>query len=178
MAKEKKEGVEAEEEASPPPKVSKKKKFLLIILGAVALVLVVVVGGVIYLVIHKPAANQPYLPQGEAGQGMDENDQKPPIYEKLDTFTVNLADQQSYLQVEMDLKVADSETQEKIKERMPDVRDALLRLLSSKSAEELSTPEGKEALAKEVQKAINRIIGARRASEGVKGVLFTAFIIQ
>lgn len=177
MAKEQKEGVEAGE-ATPPPKLSKKKKILLIILGAVALVLMVGIGGVIYLVVHKPAANQPYLPEGEAGSGMGESNQTPPIYEKLDTFTVNLADQQSYLQVQMDLKVADSETKEKIKERMPDVRDALLRLLSSKSAEELSTPEGKEVLAKEVQKAINRIIGVRRASQGVKGVLFTAFIIQ
>jgi flagellar protein FliL len=175
MAKEKKE--EVQEEAPPaPPKLNRKKKFLFILLAIVVFVVVGGVAGVVYLMTHKPAAHQTDMGQGEGGAA--ENDEHPPIYEKLDTFTVNLADQESYLQVEIVLKVADSQVQEKVKARMPEVRDALLRLLSSKSAEDLSTPEGKEGLAIDVQKEINRTIGARKASEGVRDVLFTAFIIQ
>ena len=45
---------------------------------------------------------------------------------------------------------------------------ALIRLLSSKTAEELSQPEGKEKLAKEVEKAVNEVLGVKKASKGVK----------
>ncbi len=74
--------------------------------------------------------------------------------------------------------MADPKVQEKLKQHMPEVRDALLRLLTSKTAEELMTAEGKTALAEEVRKEVNRVIGAKKASQGVKDVLFTSFIIQ
>ena len=68
--------------------------------------------------------------------------------------------------------------QEKVKMHMPEVRDALLRLLSSKSPEELATTEGKDKLASEVQGSVNEILGVKKAAKGVKKVLFNAFIIQ
>ena len=159
------------QEAAPP---TKKKKILLII---VAVLVVALLGGgglVVYLLTSKPAAEQgaEHKDEEHAEEG------KAPIYEKLDTFTVNLSDQQSYLQVEISLKLGDEKAREKIKNRMPEVRDTLLRLLSSKSPEELATPDGKEGLAKDVAKEINTLIGAKKASSGVEGVLFTAFIIQ
>lgn len=152
---------------------NKKKKTLLIIIAAVLAVVLLGGGGAIYLLTTKPAAEHK-----ADGEEIHVEDDHPPVYEKLETFTVNLSDQESYLQVDISLKVADSKVQEKIKTRMPEVRDTLLRLLSSKSVEELSMREGKENLAKDVAKEINTLIGGKKDSPGVKDVLFTAFIIQ
>lgn len=159
------------EQASP-----KKKKLILIIVAILAVVVLAGGGAAFMLLSGKPAAEQ--QAEGEEAEDHAEAEGKPPVYVKLETFTVNLADQESYLQTEISLKVADPKVQEKLKQHMPEVRDALLRLLSSKTAEELMTTEGKTTLAEEVRKEVNRVIGAKKASQGVKDVLFTSFIIQ
>lgn len=166
----------AEKAAAPDAQSAqpKKKKLLLVIVIAL-LVGVLAAGGAAFLLLSgKPHAEQ----QAEEEAAEAEEEAKPPLYEKLETFTVNLADHESYLQTEISLKVADPKVQERLKQHMPEVRDALLRLLMSKTPEELMSPEGQSALAEEVRKEINRVIGAKKASQGVKQVLFTSFIIQ
>ncbi len=150
---------------------NKKKKILLIVIIAAVVVVLGGAGAVFLLMGGEPEAGQ----QAEEEHAEEEQHF---VYEKLETFTVNLADQESYLQTEISLKVADPAVQEKLKLRMPEVRDALLRLLSSKTAEELATPDGKDELSREVRKEINALIGAKKADQGVQGVLFTSFIIQ
>lgn len=151
------------------PKKGRGKKLLIIILAAVLLL-----GGVgaaaVYFLLSKPA--------GEEQAAHEEEEQAPPIYEKLETFTVNLADGDSYLQVDVHLMVSGQPDQEKIKRHMPEVRDAMLRLLSSKTADELSAVEGKDQLAAEIKKQVNGILKTKNPDEGVKKVLFNAFIIQ
>ena len=175
----------AKDAAPPEGEPPKKKKKLLIIIAAAVVLVVVLAGAAAFFLMSKPAADkhakadqgdEEVAADGEEGGGKEEEQAR--IYEKLDTFTVNLADQESYLQTEVQLLVADAKVQEKIKLHMPEVRDALIRLLSSKTAEELSQPEGKEKLAQEVQKAVNEVLGVKKASKGVKKVLFAAFIIQ
>ncbi|MDD5389908.1 MAG: flagellar basal body-associated FliL family protein [Gallionellaceae bacterium] len=162
----------------------KKKSKLLIIIIAVLAVVLIGGGAGAYLLLSKPSAEK----KAKAGHGDEEasaddeedgdHEEGHPVYEKLETFTVNLADQESYLQTEVQLMVADAKVQEKLKMHMPEVRDALIRLLSSKTAEELAQPEGKDKLAQEVQKAVNDVLGVKKKSKGVKKVLFAAFIIQ
>lgn len=166
----------------------KKGKMLIIIIAVAALVLIG--GGVgAYLLLSKPAAEKKAkadhgdeeevaAADGEEEEDGGHEDEHPPVYEKLEQFTVNLADQESYLQTEIQLMVADVKVQEKIKAHMPEVRDALIRLLSSKTAEDLAQADGKAKLASEVQKAVNEVIGIKKKSKGVKKVLFAAFIIQ
>lgn len=170
MAKE-----EAVADVAPP----KKKGKLLIIL---ALVGVLVIGGGVgaFLLLTKPATEKSAEhgeEEGEEEAHADDNG-KVPIYVKLDTFTVNLADQESFLQTEIQLMVVDSKVGEKMNSRLPEVRDAVIRLLSSKTGEELSLPEGKDKLADEIQKQINDVLGFKKKTQGVNKVLFGAFIIQ
>ena len=161
----------AEQGESAVPPAGEKKKLLIIILAAVLLVVLAAGAAAVFLLSSKPA--------GEREEAhVEEVEEAEPIYERLETFTVNLADQESYLQVEISLKLADVKVQERLKTRMPEVRDVLLRVLSSKTAEDLITPEGKAELAKEVGKEVNGVIGAKKADQGVKDVLFTSFIIQ
>ncbi len=102
----------------------------------------------------------------------------PPVFEKLEQFTVNLVGGEHYLQTEVSLKVSDPKLSEEIKLHMPEIRDVLLRLLSSKQAEDLATMEGKKQLSEEIQKQINKVLGVKKPNEGVLAVLFTSFIIQ
>jgi len=179
MAKE-----EAPAEVEPP---KKKGKMLIIILAVVG---VLVIGGGVggYLLLSKPAVEKKAKHGDEEAAAEDEDagdeedahgdDKHPPVYFKLDTFTVNLADQESYLQIEVQLLVADAKVGEKMTAHLPEVRDAMIRLLSSKTGEELAQQEGKDKLATEIQKQVNDVLGIKRKSKGVKKVLFGAFIIQ
>ena len=164
----------AKEEAPAEGEAPKKKGKLLIIIIAVVAILVIGGGVGAYFLLSKPAA--------EEGEKHDEEahaeDEHPPIYERLETFTVNLADQESFLQTEIQLLVEDAKVQEKLKARMPEVRDAMIRLLSSKTTEELAEQDGKDKLAEEVRKQLNEVLGVKGKDKGVKKVLFAAFIIQ
>lgn len=109
----------------------------------------------------------------------EEDEEQHPVYEKLETFTVNLAGgTDQYLQVDVTLKLLDPKAQEKIKGAMPDVQHAVLEILSAKSAEELSTAEGKKTLAEDIKKAVNKAIHVKKSKKGVTEVRFTSFIIQ
>jgi flagellar FliL protein len=162
------------EEPAAEVEAPKKGKGKLLIIIAVAAVLVIGGGVAAFLMLSKPAAEEGEHAEEEAHA----EDEHPPIYEKLETFTVNLADQESFLQTDVQLMLDDPAIQEKIKTRMPEVRDALLRLLSSKTAEELSQQEGKDKLAEEIQKQVNELLELKEKEKGVKKVLFAAFIIQ
>ncbi|MDP2832675.1 MAG: flagellar basal body-associated FliL family protein [Pseudomonadota bacterium] len=174
-------------EAAPPAEgeAPKKKSKLLIIIIAVVAVVLIGGGAGAYLLLSKPATekhakvdhgDEEVAADGEEDGG-EQEDEHPPVYERLEQFTVNLADA-PILQTDIQLLVADTKVQDKIKARMPEVRDALILLLSSKTAEELALPEGKAKLAQEVQKAVNDVLGVKKKSKGVKKVLFAHFIVQ
>lgn len=169
--------------AAEQPKGGGKKKLLIIILAVVLLVVLAGGGAAVYLLTSKPAAEKQAKHGDEEAAAEEDGEEEggeehPPIYEKLESFTVNLADGETYLQIEINLKVKDAMVAEKVKQRMPEIKDGVLRLLSSQNAEELATVEGKDKLAAEIQKVVNEILEIKKASKGVQKVLFPAFIIQ
>ncbi len=147
---------------------SKKKLFIIL---AVVLALVLAVGGAAVMLLTKPADKHG---QHEAAT---EEDKTPPIYESLESFTVNLSGGDTYLQVEIKLLLSDSDFQERLKQRMPEIRNDILNLLSSKQPDELSTAEGKASLAADIQADINGLLKVK-PEKGVKKVLFGSFLIQ
>lgn len=166
----------AKEEAAAGEEAPKKGKGKLLIIIAAVVAVVLIGGGVAaWLMLSKPDAEE-----GAKQEEHAEEEHTAPIYEKLETFTVNLADQRYYLQIEeMTLLLEDAEVQKKIKNRLPVVRDALFRLLSSKTAEELFDKDGKDRLSEEIRKEINDILRLKGDSKGVKKVLFPKnFILQ
>ncbi|RBB95618.1 flagellar basal body-associated protein FliL, partial [Pseudomonas sp. MWU12-2115] len=102
----------------------------------------------------------------------------PPIFEKMDTFVVNLAGNDgSLLQVDMQAELGDEEAKKKFADYGPKIRSAVILLLSSKSAAEVSTAEGKVKLKAQVKQIINESMDAGDEPV-VDSVLFTSFIIQ
>lgn len=82
------------------------------------------------------------------------------IFVPMDQFVVNLSDAQldRYAQVAVVLEVADSPVENQLKASMPAVRNAILLLLSARSAGELLTLEGKEQLAIDIALAASAIL--------------------
>jgi flagellar FliL protein len=130
----------------------------------------------------------------------------PPVFVPVDQFTVNLNPEggEQFLQTAFTLKVTDQEVVDAVKLRLPDLRNQVMLLLSSKKASELTTVEGKQKLSAEILVVANEVIQpsfpvAKKAPDAKKdakdakdaehakpaapahavtGVLFTHFIIQ
>ena len=82
------------------------------------------------------------------------------MFVTLEPFVVNLAgDVQHYLQVGIDLRIVDDHVNDQIKLHLPEIRNAVLLLLSSKSVEDLSSMEQKNRLRDELREAINKPLG-------------------
>jgi flagellar FliL protein len=94
----------------------------------------------------------------------------------LDTFIVNLADQERsrYLRVTMDLELVASTDTEKLNERLPQVRDRILTLLPSKRFADIASTEGKTALRDEIIGKLNGLF----PENVITNIFFTEFVVQ
>jgi flagellar protein FliL len=131
------------------PKKGKGKRFLII-----GLIVLLAAGG----------GGAWFFLQGKKGSVEESTESKakartPAVFEKLDPFVVNLADRGRYLQVAMELKVADAKTAEQIKKVLPEIRNGILMVLSGKRAEDVSSAEGKLRLQLEIRHAANKPLG-------------------
>lgn len=95
-------------------------------------------------------------------------------------FTVNFSGggRARYLQVGMDIMTRDPDVRDQLDRHMPVIRNDLVLLLSSKTAEDLSTIEGKEDLQQETLSAVRRVIEDETKLTGVEAVYFTSFVMQ
>ncbi|MGI4842006.1 MAG: flagellar basal body-associated protein FliL [Janthinobacterium lividum] len=101
-------------------------------------------------------------------------------YVPVEAFTVNLQPEngEQYLQVQFTLQVAGTEQATLVKDNMAIVRNRVLLLLSGKRASEISTVEGKQQLAAEIQAIVQEPFDKGGDEQDVTDVLFTSFIIQ
>jgi flagellar FliL protein len=94
----------------------------------------------------------------------------------LDTFIVNLADQERsrYLRVTMDLELLAPADSEKLNQRLPQVRDRILMLLPSKRFADIASTEGKTALRDEMIGKLNGLF----PETVITNIFFTEFVVQ
>lgn len=153
--------------AVTPPKKSKLK---LIVIALI--VLLAAGGGASYFFLGKKA------PAGAAEAKHEAP--KAPVFVTLDSFTVNLQQEtgEQFLQVAMTVQVNDDKALEEIKLYMPQVRNRILLLLSSKKASEINTAEGKKKLAEEIAAQIRAPFSKQGKPQEVNNVFFTSFVIQ
>ncbi len=164
----------ASAEAGSPAKESTggKKKMVMIILVAI-LSIGAGIGGTWYFMQSQ---------QGEEDEPKKKKKKKPTEFIKFESFTVNLQPEEDgerhYLQVEISLKVDQTEVVGIIKEKMPEIRNKTLLILSSRKASEILSLEGKQQLGKSIVEEIQSIVGDEDLSEDIKETLFNSFIIQ
>ncbi len=94
----------------------------------------------------------------------------------LEIFVVNLNDPggKRYLKTKIELEFVREGFGEELNNRLPQIRDAVLLLLSDKSIENVRGIDGKIALRNELIKKINQILETGK----IRNLYFTEFVIQ
>ncbi|RPJ02067.1 MAG: flagellar basal body protein FliL [Deltaproteobacteria bacterium] len=94
----------------------------------------------------------------------------------MDPFVVNLADteQPRYLKVRMDIESLERKVNEEYERKLPQLRDAILTVLTNKTYKEVLDGEGKKKLKEEIVARLNQHLRGFR----VKTVYFTEFVVQ
>ena len=167
---------EVEEAAAPPAKRRSGVKILLLLAPLVA----AGAGAAWFFLADQPAAAA-HRPAGAKTASAKAASTKPPLFVTLEPFTVNLQHDgaaQQYLQVGLSLKVANENVVDAVKLHMPEIRNRVLLLLSSKKAAEVSDSQGKTALSKELMREIAQPLAGLVPADGLDSVLFTSFVVQ
>ncbi len=173
----------AESPAAAPAGGNQQKPILFIILAVVNMLIVAGVGFMIYAG-KKKEAEKPTLDKvisGEQATVEKETSEKKEFVGKvvpLETFIVNLAESKGrrVAKVNMELEIKDTEAEGKvaaeIEQRKAQIRDIIIIILSSKTYNQVSTPEGKDNLRAEIKDTINSFL----ATGKISNVFFTEFI--
>ncbi len=187
------------EEEVPEGGEKKKSGNLLLIIIISVLFLVIIIGGVITFMLmgsheeetgaakttkEASAHGDEKAAEGEDSEHKDkpasdshgESSTEVGIMFPLDLFTVNLLSESGrrYLKVEMNLELEGEELAIELEAKKPVLRDIIIRILSSKSLEEISTAKGKETLKEQIVSELNT-----RVKDGkIKNVYFVDFVVQ
>lgn len=136
--------------------------------------------------LAKPDAPPAAAGKAEAGKEEKKEEKKKDAHGKeekatppfaLEPFIVNLADPggKRYLKLTVSLEVKDDKLKKELETRMPQIRDSILLLLSSKTFNDISPVAGKIKLRNEVLKIINNTLGG---AGQVHALYFGEFVIQ
>lgn len=145
-----------------------------------------VVGALAVLIILSAANLYVLLSSDRAGAADNEVEQThapmvDPIFVKIGPLTVNLRSDrygERLLYTTLSLRVENDSTEEIIKKFMPEVQSRLLVLLSAYTAEQLTTPEGKQEVSRAILEALQVPLVEAQPRLAISAVLFTDFIVQ
>jgi flagellar FliL protein len=100
----------------------------------------------------------------------------PGVMFDVESFIVNLADVQEvrYLKITVKLELETQEASAEMTSRMPQIRDTILVLLTSKDSASIRTTQGKFQLRDEITQRINSLL----SKPTVRTVYFTDFVVQ
>ena len=182
----------AEEESTEEGSTSEKKSSnMLMIIIIVVLILIVLIGAVVAVVLmsddeeaqfqNAPQANErPAARKQRSSSNSNIEDSRQlseiGVLYPLDSFTVNLKSDSGrrYLKVTMSLELNGEELSIELDNKSPVIRDRVIRILTSKTLEEISSKKGKLKVSNQIMDTLNAMI-----SDGqVKGIYFTEFVIQ
>ena len=173
---------------------SKKSSNMLMIIIIAVLVLIIIGGAVVALLLmggdDEEAQMQP-MQQQMAPQAQTRSDSRQsrspvlphsrPLSEigilyPLDTFTVNLKSDQGrrYLKATMSLELNGEELSLELDAKAPVIRDRVIRILTSKTLEEISSKKGKQKVSEQIIDTLNSMI----KDGSIQGIYFTEFVIQ
>lgn len=156
-------------------------KGLIFVLIGVLVVLIIVVAVVVILLLGgteektqessaKPVANK------ERNTGNSDYAKPGPIFAIPEPFIVNLVGQNGrrYAKTTIALEMSSPELQKEVTAKIPLIRDTIIRVLSAKTFEDVSTSKGKERLKEEITQELNTFM----VDGYIKSVFLTEFVIQ
>jgi len=180
---------ESTEEEAPQ---EKKSSNMLMIIIIVVLVLIIAIGGVVAVLMmgsdeedvtasapqvrEKSVSNTQRSSSSRSDSMSSRKLQDIGILYPLDTFTVNLKSDSGrrYLKVTLSLELEGEELSLELDAKSPVLRDRIIRILTSKTLEEISSKKGKGKVESQIMDTLNAMISDGR----IKGIYFTEFVIQ
>jgi flagellar FliL protein len=187
------DAVAAEDDKAPASGAPRVPMKMVIVIGAVALLLGL--GGAFALFKLTAGGHGGDEAKTEAGAGNGEShgkaDSKPVVAETIpgaakvtgpgvmfdvEPFIVNLADLQEvrYLKMTVKLELETQDASVELTSRIPQVRDTILVLLTSKDSASIRTTQGKFQLRDEITQRVNSLL----PKPTVRTVYFTEFVVQ
>jgi len=181
-----------EPESAP---VEKKSSNMLMIIIIVVLVLIIAIGGVVGVMLmgedeaaavtpeavpHEKEKTVAKTPAKSSSSDDDAEDTRVlsdiGILYPVDTFTVNLKSDagRRYLKVTLSLELEGQELSLELDSKEAVIRDKIIRILTSKTLEEISSKKGKQKISNQIQDTLNAMIKDGK----IKGIYFTEFVIQ
>jgi len=161
---------------SESPKVKKGKKGLIIVIGGLFFLIFAAIGSIFFFAPSLlPAGINPFKEDGSTQEKKSEPAKQGHIY-SLDSMIVNLADTEfpRYLKIKIDIESEDEKANEEYAKRLPQLRDAILTILTSKTYPEIAESNGKLKLKEEIVLKANQVFEKFK----VKTVYFTEFVVQ
>ena len=170
------------------PKEKKSGNMLMIII-IVVLILIIVIGGIVAFLLMGSDEEEMAAPvvkektmkkqRKSASSSMMESSRSLSeigILYPLDTFTVNLKSDagRRYLKVTLSLELEGEELSLELDAKTAVLRDRIIRILSSKTLEEISSKKGKSKVEVQIMDTLNAMI----ADGTINGIYFTEFVIQ
>ncbi|CAI8716444.1 flagellar FliL protein [Methylocaldum szegediense] len=116
-----------------------------------------------------------FSPLGCGTSGEEDNGVE---YLPLQSLLVNLEGKRHYLRADIQLLIDNKIHAEKIKAHMPLIRHTLIMLLSNRNPEQLAAAEEREKLRQAALQDVTNALQKYGASEGLKDLFFTDFLIQ
>lgn len=181
------------EESKEENKEEKKKSSKLLMIVIIAVLVLIVIGGAIVTVLllsddeKTQSTQQNAAPQAQEQRTSyrDARNSEDMVSRKLseigilyplDTFTVNLKSDagRRYLKATISLELDGKELSMELDNKSPVIRDRIIRILTSKTLEEISSKKGKQKVSEQIVDTLNSMI----TDGSVKSVYFTEFVIQ
>lgn len=158
------------EEPEETEQQPQKKKLSIKQIVIFACIILAVVGGGFF-------AYSKFFAHHEGGKESAKEDDKKPkeqVLVPLEPLIVNLTDKNRFIKLSLQLEIGDKKYEGLIKEKMPLMRDAIIMLITSKSFEAISGPDGKMMLKDEMLARLNQALG----KEVINNVYFTELMVQ
>lgn len=154
------------------------KKMIIIIAAAVIVVVVAAVAFFMLSGSDEEAATEAAAPAEQAAPEAAVGSAMYVTMPRPFVFNVQGTTRDRLVQIKVQLMVRGDNNHEQAKKHIPLIEGTLLKAFSTANADDLATTAGKDALklkaAKDVQKAISQVAGAKIVEE----VLFTGFVMQ
>ncbi len=177
-------------EVADAQKVEKKGgSNILLIITVVVLLLILIAGSIAgYLFLNsdndilqdantpKEIAQTNQATSNNTHKGRSTNYSEVGVMYPMDKFIVNLLSDSGgrYLKISMNFELSTEELSAELDQKQPLIRDIVIRTLSGKTYEEISTIRGKENLKDELVDKINQVL----TNGQVNNIFFTDFVIQ
>lgn len=157
----------------------KSGKGLLFVIIGVVLILIVAIAVVVILLLGSDGEEKvESAPRPAAKEKTANSDYaKPgPIFSIPEPFVVNLVGQNGkrYAKTSVALEMSSPDLQKEITAKVPLIKDTIIRILSSKTFEDISTAKGKERLKEDITQELNAFM----VDGYIKSVFLTEFVIQ